>query len=50
VSKLVSALLVFVWLAGFVLAKGFWSTVACFFPLWAYYLVVERLLTMWGMV
>jgi hypothetical protein len=29
------------WLLGFVLAKGFWSTLACTFPLYAWYLVVE---------
>lgn len=34
----------FLWLAGIVLASGFWSTlVAIIFPLWAYYLVVERI-------
>jgi len=30
------------WVAGFVLAKGFWSTLFCIIPFWAYYLVVER--------
>lgn len=33
-----------IWLAGVVLAKGFWSTFfAVIFPLWAWYLVAERL-------
>ena len=33
-----------IWLAGVVLAKGFWSTFfALIFPLWAWYLVAERL-------
>lgn len=45
-----SVVLLFAWIAGFVIAKGFWSTAACLFPLWAYYLVVERLLQMWGVV
>jgi len=32
------------WIAGIVIAKGFWSTTfAIFMPLWSYYLVVERL-------
>lgn len=33
-------LLVF-WLLGFVIAKGFWSTLFCFFPFYSWYLVVE---------
>lgn len=33
-----------VWLAGAVIAKGFWSTFfALIFPLWAWYLVAERI-------
>jgi hypothetical protein len=33
------------WIAGLVIAKGFWSTTfAIFMPLWSYYLVVERLI------
>jgi hypothetical protein len=33
------------WIAGLVIAKGFWSTTfAIFIPLWSYYLVVERLI------
>lgn len=37
------------WLAGLVLAKGFWSTVAAIFlPPWAWYLVVERWMQMSG--
>lgn len=47
------ALLIFVfwWVAGMVIAKGFWSTTISivFFP-WALYLVVERILQMWGVV
>jgi hypothetical protein len=32
-----------VWLGGIVIAQGFWSTFfAIFFPLWAWYLVIER--------
>lgn len=36
---------ILIWLAGIVLAKGFWSTFfAVIFPLWAWYLIVERLM------
>ena len=36
--------LVVVWVVGIVLAKGFWSTLfALVFPLWAWYLLAERL-------
>lgn len=31
------------WVAGIVIAKGFWSTFfAVIFPLWAWYLVIEQ--------
>lgn len=33
-----------IWVAGFVIAQGFWSTVFCIFPFWSFYLVVERFL------
>lgn len=29
------------WLLGFVIAKGFWSTLACIIPFYSWYLVVE---------
>ena len=29
------------WLIGFVIAKGFWSTVFCLNPIYSWYLVVE---------
>jgi hypothetical protein len=33
------------WLAGVVLAKGFWSTLVAFIvPFWAWYLVIEQVL------
>lgn len=38
-----SAILLFVWVMGVVIAQGFWSTFFAFFiPFWAYYLVAER--------
>lgn len=29
------------WILGFVIAKGFWSTLACLFPFYAFYLDIE---------
>lgn len=40
-----------VWIAGIVLAKGFWSTFfALILPFYAWYLVIERALTMGGVL
>lgn len=37
------------WLAGIVLAKGFWSClIAVIMPPYAMYLLVERVMQMWG--
>lgn len=39
------------WLAGIVLAAGFWSTTfAIFFPPWGWYLLVEKTLIVAGWV
>lgn len=35
---------VVLWLAGIVLAKGFGAFIAVIFPLYAWYLVIERLM------
>jgi hypothetical protein len=37
-----NALWIIPWIAGFVIAKGFWSTLACLFPPWSFYLVIEH--------
>jgi sorbitol-specific phosphotransferase system component IIBC len=43
-KHLIQFVLIVAWLAGIVLAKGFWSTfVAVIIPLWGYYLVVEKI-------
>lgn len=39
-----------IWIAGIVIAKGFWSTLAAvlifpFIPIWSLYLVIDLLLT-----
>lgn len=49
IDKISSAAFIAVWLAGAVLASGFWSTLfAAFFPPWGWYLVAERLMVHWG--
>ena len=35
------------WLAGLVLAKGFWMTTFALFPLYAWYIVVERVMQLY---
>jgi hypothetical protein len=43
-KAIASLILTVAWVCGLVLAKGFWSTLfAIFIPLWAWYLVAERL-------
>jgi len=42
---LINFLAILYWIAGVVLAKGFWSTLlAVCIPFWAYYLLIERLI------
>ena len=40
--------LVVTWIAGFVLAKGFWSTLFCFIPFYAWYLDIAYLMAKYG--
>jgi len=47
VAYLVSTLL---WVMGFVLAKGIWSTVFCIIPFWAFYLDIEFILNLFGVL
>jgi uncharacterized membrane protein len=45
VGGFASIVTLFIWVAGVVIANGFWSTLfAVFIPFWSFYLVVERLL------
>lgn len=37
------------WIAGFVIAKGFWSTLFCIIPFWSWYLIVELYLAKYGL-
>ena len=43
-NKLASLILFFTWIAGIVIAQGFWSTFfAIIIPFWSYYLVIARI-------
>jgi hypothetical protein len=38
-----------IWVVGIIFAKGFWSTFfAIFIPFWAWYIAVEKMLTLGG--
>jgi len=41
IARLITVLL---WVMGFVVAKGTWSTIFCIVPFWAFYLDIEFLL------
>jgi len=44
-KSLLSTCMLFIWMAGIVLANGFWSTFfAIIFPIWSVYLVVEQIM------
>lgn len=43
-------ILLFTYLAGLVLANGFWQTTAALFPLYAWYLTVEKILHIIGWI
>lgn len=46
--EIANLLMAMLWLCGIVLAKGFWSTFfAVICPLWAWYLVAEKLVERW---
>ena len=46
--KVIGAL---IWVAGFILAKGFWlSALAFILPFYAYYLVAYKLMVMGGVI
>lgn len=51
-AELFAAMVFFIvpWLMGLVLAKGGWETFFAIFPPYAWYLVVERVMQMGGMI
>ena len=36
------------WIAGFVLASGFWQTFFCIIPFYSWYLVIEKIMVING--
>ena len=38
------------WIAGFVIANGFWSTLFCIIPFWSWYLVIEKFLIFFAVI
>ena len=50
-KNLIEFILCAAWVAGIVIAQGFWSVFFAFIcPLWAYYLLVEALLVKYRIV
>lgn len=50
-AAMISYSIFFLWIAGIVIAKGFWSTFfSIFIPPYALYLIVERLLSFGGII
>ena len=49
-KHLLSVILLILWIAGFVIAKGFWSTVACVFAPYSFYLVIELAMSNLGLI
>jgi len=50
VNGLFELLLLGLWVAGIVLASGWWKLLAIAFPFYSFYLGVEKLLTLMGWV
>ena len=45
------AIALIMWIGGIIIAKGFWVTVACIcLPFVAWYIFLERLLQIWGLI
>jgi hypothetical protein len=50
-KTLIGLFLFFSWVAGVVIANGFWSTLfSIIVPFWAYYLLVEKFLIVYGIL
>jgi len=45
-----TVMFVVAWIAGVVLATGWWKLLALVFPFYAWYLVIEKLMIYWGVV
>lgn len=46
----VSLALTGAWLLGFVIAKGFWATLACWLPFYSWYLVIQHFVIKYGLL
>jgi hypothetical protein len=50
-SALAALLFLVCWVVGWVLAKGFWSTlISVCLPPWGWYLIVEKIMLAYGLV
>lgn len=50
-KELVRMIAVAIWIAGIIIAKGFWSTFfAVIIPFWSWYLVVEKVMIHYGVI
>lgn len=47
-KELVGFICLLMWIAGAVIAKGFWSAFFCIIPFWSCYLVIEFAFKHWG--
>lgn len=47
---ILSFILLVMWIAGFVIAKGFWSTFFCIFAPYSFYLVIEKIMIMYNII
>lgn len=49
-TSLVRFCLIIMWVAGVVLASGWWKAVAIFIPFYSWYLVVKMVMHMYGLI
>lgn len=42
INTVIALFLGITWIFGFILAKGFWSTLFCLIPFYSFYLVIEH--------
>ena len=49
-KSIISFTLFLGWVAGFIIAKGWWAVLAFFVPFAAWYFVVEKLMLFWGVI
>jgi len=47
---IITAFIIVTWFAGIVIAKGFWMTFFALLPPVAWYLLIQRIMQVWGLV